>query len=162
MALAGWTTVFSLFGQPDAPDVRLHPHNSDAGCGFGTQPVCETVLPKHGGIGTTLRLWMHKNRCMAAPQDIKLIEVGAPVFVFAGTDFIDAPAFDPQSGWGWIDPASVFLVLTTTGNPDGRAFVDLEVPNDPALVGHVVYFQAVVIESDEVRESTGGRLEVQP
>ena len=162
LAVAGFSTVFSLFDDPTGPDVRMHPHLTDIGFPFGQQDICDTEHPEFGQVGTTLRLWIHKNRCQAPPPDIKILEPGAPVAVFVTTGFLATPTYDPAAGWTWIDASTTVAVLTTTAMPDGRAVVDLVIPDAPSLVGSVVYMQAVVIESDEVRESTGGRLEVQP
>lgn len=156
LADPGWETVHRCYEPSFAPnrcDVRAHPHLSDIG--LSGQLGCDTLLPQFGAIGTTLLINVHRNRCQKVGA---VITPGSPVIVYAGLSFVDPSVFTPGLGWVFVD--QVVAQRMDTANAQGVATVQFQIPNDPALVGLELYFQAFVNDAGVYRESTGGRLEL--
>lgn len=157
LAILGWTDLFQGWLQPTDPsDVRVHPHLADIG--VPGQLGCDTDFAQFGEIGSTLRLWVHRNRCMTVGA---LLPQGTATIIVASAGYLDPPTYDPAAGWGWTDPAqTIGVFFGTPADAEGFSHVDIDIPDDPGLVGLKVYLQALAL-TDPVRESSGGELTIQ-
>lgn len=159
----GWEDVGLCYSEATDPcDVRVHPHWADLNLP-GHQGGCDNgPFPEFGQIGTTLRLWTHRNRC---EHDGDFLPEDTLVATVLATGFLSTPSFDPVAGYGYLDGTVIGtwwdVVEDEPIEQEGFAHVDIAIPDDPDLIGGVAFVQSLCfLPDDSIRESTAGRVEL--
>ena len=153
---------------PEPPDLELHPHTADETqggqnpCDTGVQPSCRVDFAC-GQIGTTFDLFMHRVRCKGRDPMLPptvFLQPGTPCWLFIGAGFEEVLT---RNGWSLVaDVQDVWPTVAFSQGNQGVARWEIDIPNDPSLVGTLVYFQGGALEVSTWRESSFGVLEIIP